>query len=111
MGWVKYESFWLSCPDFADVFVGRKALKSFEASSVIVRVDKITEMRFELLVIIVMITLNCRLLDGSVHALDLPIRPRMFYFCQAMLNVILLTAHVEHVRHISGCWPISVARG
>ena len=68
------------------------------------------QMSFELLVAIVMIAFNGCFLDRTVHALDLPIGPWMFYLCQTMLDVVFLTPHVEHVRHISGRWAVSVAR-
>ena len=35
-----------------------------------------------------MVAINRRFLDGSVHPLDLAIRPRMVGFGQAMLNTI-----------------------
>ena len=37
-------------------------------------------------------------LDGSVHAFDLSFRPRMLWFCEPVLDAVLVTAQVEHMR-------------
>ena len=45
--------------------------------------------------VVVMISLHCRLLDRAVHSLDLAIGPRMIWLGQAVLNSICLADHVE----------------
>ena len=64
---------------------------------------------FELIVSIVMVALNGRFLDRAVHALDLTVCPRMLDLGQAMFDAVL-AADIEHVRHVSSCRTISVAR-
>ncbi len=34
----------------------------------------------------------------------------MVGFCKAVLDVTGLAAHIEHMRYIPGCWPVTVAR-
>jgi hypothetical protein len=70
---VQFESIWVICPDFADVLVRGQAFQGLEPSSVIVDIDEVGEVRFELLVPVVMIAFNGGFLDGSVHAFDLPV--------------------------------------
>ena len=54
-------------------------------------------MRFKLSVGAVMVALNGRLLEGSVHPLDLTIGPRMIGLGQPVLNAVGGTKHVEHM--------------
>jgi hypothetical protein len=65
---------------------------------------------FELIVSIAMVALDGRFLDRAVHALDLPIGPRMLDLGQAMFDAVLLAVHIEHVRHVSCYRTIGVAR-
>ena len=68
MEWIEFESFWFVCPCFADVLVGRETLERFEATTKIVGVHEVGKMAFELFVAVVVVTLDGRLFDGSVHA-------------------------------------------
>jgi hypothetical protein len=70
---IKFESFRLGSPAFADVFVRREALQGLQPSSVVVGVDEVGEVSFELIVSIVMVALDGRFLDRAVRALDLSI--------------------------------------
>ena len=49
----------------------------------------------KLLMRIVVITIDGRIFDSAVHALNLTIRPRMFGFGQAVVNVMLETNPVK----------------
>jgi len=75
-----------------------------------VGVDEVGKVSFELIVSIVMVALNGRFLDRAVHALDLTVCPRMLDLGQAMFDAVFLAADIEHVRHVSSCRTISVAR-
>jgi len=55
---IEFESFWLGSPAFADVFVRREALQGLQAPTVVVGVDEVGEVCFELIVSIVMIALD-----------------------------------------------------
>ena len=67
-------------------------------------------MRFELAMIVVVESLDDRLLDRAVHSLDLPIGPGMLHFSQAVLDAVLATTHIEHVCHVARCRSVGVAR-
>jgi hypothetical protein len=110
MGWIEFESLWLFCPFFDDEFVRGKAFEQREAIALIICVDEIGEMSFELLMPIVMVVFDGGFLDRPVHSLHLAICPRMLELGQTMHNAIFLASHVEQVRHVGGCRPIRVAR-
>ena len=57
-----------------------------------------------------MVTFYRGFLDGSVHALYLAVRPRMFGFCQPVFNTVLVAAQVEHMRYPLRRRPVTVAR-
>lgn len=46
MDWIEFESFWLFCPDFADIFVRCQTLEGFEPSGVIVGIDQVRLVAF-----------------------------------------------------------------
>lgn len=54
-------------------------------------------MSSELIVAIIVIAAHGRLFQGSVHALDLPIRPGMIDLCETMLDAMFVTYAVENV--------------
>ena len=93
--------FWLGSPAFADVFVRREALQGLQPPSVVVGIDEVGEVSFELIVSIVMIALDGRFFDCSVHVLDLAIRPWMLDLGQPMFDAIFSAAHIEHMRRVS----------
>jgi hypothetical protein len=73
MDWLELESFGLDCPLLADELVGREALEGFELSSEIVGVEEVGEVAAQLVVVVVVIPFDGRLLDCSVHSLDLAV--------------------------------------
>ena len=110
MDWIERESFRLFCPELADEFVRCEALQGLEASREIIGCDEVRQMRFELLMTVVVIAFDGRFLDRSVHALDLTVRPGVFDLGQPAPDAILPAADVEHVRHVSGGGTIGIAR-
>ena len=56
-----------------------------------------------------MIAFYGRFLDGSVHALNLTVGPRVPDFGQAVFDAVFLATQVEHVRHPCCCRAIPVA--
>ena len=68
--------------------------------SVVVGVNEVGKVCFELIVPIVMVALDGRVLDRAVHALDLAIGPGMLDLSQPMFDAILLAAHIEHMCHV-----------
>ena len=85
---IKFESFWLGSPAFADVFVGREALQGLQPTSVVVGVNEVGKVCFELIVSIVMVALDGRFLDRAVHALDLAVGPWVLGLGRAVLDVV-----------------------
>src|SRR5215210_300783 len=110
MDWIESESIGLDCPGSADELVGCEAFEGLEAASEVVGSDEVGEVRFELLVVIVMEALNGGLLEGPVHSLDLTVRPRVLHLGEAMLDAVFTAAHVEHMRHVASRRAIRVAR-
>ena len=110
MDWVDDESIRLRSPLFADEFIGREAFEGLQPTAKIVCVDEVLKVPSELVVIVIMEPLDGRLLDGSVHALDLPIGPcaapagdalhrreGMVDLCQPVLDLILIADPIEDV--------------
>lgn len=107
---VEFESFWLGSPAFANVFVGCEAIQGLQPPSIVVGVDEVGKVSFELIVSIVVIALDGRFLDRAVHSFDLAIGPGMLDLSQPMLDPVLPAAHVEHMRGVSCCRAVRIAR-
>ena len=57
----------------------------------------------ELIVVVVVVAFDRCVLDRAVHPLDLAIRPRMVWLCEAMLDTFSVTDHVKaHRPRING---------
>ena len=110
LDWINVKALWLICSYFADVFVRREALQCFEASSEVVSHHEAVQMCFQLAVRSIIIPFHGSFLDGSVHAFDLSVRPRMFWFCEPVLDAVLVTAQVEHMRDPLRCCSIAITR-
>ena len=88
---------WLFRPDPADVFVRREALQGLEPARVVVGVEEQLKVCCELLMVVVVASLDGGILDGAVHAFDLAIGPRMVRLCQPVLDAMLAAEPVEQV--------------
>ena len=77
--------------------MGRKPFEDLEAASEVVGRHEVGQMRSELLVTVVLIAIDRRFLEGTVHALDLTIRPRAVGFGQAMFDAVGAATLVEAV--------------
>ena len=97
MGWIERKSVWLDCPDFADVFEGRESFEGLQSSSIIVGVDEVVEMRSQLGMAVVMVSLDRRFLDCAVHPFDLAVGPGMLDLGQPVLDLMFVTDPVEDV--------------
>ena len=89
------ESVWLRCPDLADVFVRGEATEGLESAREVVGCHEVRQMGAQLVVVIVVETLDRRVLDGAVHALHLAVGLRVVGLSKAMLDTVGLTDHVE----------------
>src|SRR5262249_11591402 len=72
-------------PGFTDGFERRQPIQSLETLGEVVGVEECLDVLAKLVVAVVVVAPNSRLFD-TVHPLDLPVRPRMIWLCQPMLN-------------------------
>lgn len=77
MGRIEIESIWLICPAFTDKFVWRQPLERLQSAPVIVGIDEVIKVSFQLVVVVVviMIPFDLSFLDRTVHTFDLAIGP------------------------------------
>src|SRR5512147_2544543 len=94
---IEGESFRFFCPGLADVLVGREPVERFEAPSEVVGGDEVDQVALQLLMVVVVIPLHGRFLEGAVHSLDLAICPRMVRLGEPMLNAVFVASTVEGV--------------
>ena len=81
MDWVESKSVWGLCPEFAEVLVGRESFECLESSGEVVGCDEVGQVRFELVMCVVEVTLHRSFLDGTVHAFYLPVGSGVVGFC------------------------------
>ena len=89
---------WLVCPCFADEFVGREAFERLQTTGEVVGGDEVPEVASELIVALVVVSLDGGLLEGAVHAFDLSVGPRMSRLCQTMVDIVLGARVLERMR-------------
>ena len=108
MGWIESKSVLLFLPTFTDELVDGKASESLEPLGEVVGGNEVEEVRLELMVAVVVVTLNGSFLDGSVHALDLAVGPGMMGFGQAMFDTAAKTDPVEGMTAPAGGGALAV---
>ena len=94
---IEPEAFWLFRPGLADELVGGKAAQSLEPASVVVGIHEQLQVQPEFVVASVMVALDRGVLDGSVHPLDLTVRPWAARLGQAVLDLRLLARPFERM--------------
>ena len=77
MDWVESKFIWGLRPELAEVFVRREAFEGLESSGEVVGSEEVGQVHFELVMGVVEVSLDGGVFDGSVHALDLPVGPRV----------------------------------
>ena len=75
----------------------REAFERFAPSGKIINCDKVCEMDAQLFMIIVMIALECGVLNWSAYSLNLALNPWVVGSGQPMLNPVRVTDHVKMV--------------
>ncbi len=110
MDWVESKSIWGLRPELAQVFVGRESVECLESSGEVVGSEEVVQVRFELVMGVVEVALDSGILDGSVHALDLPVCPGMVGLGQAVFDLMKETEPVEGVATESCGWPLPILR-
>lgn len=69
MGWIKFESFQLGCPDFADVITRREAAEHLQSARKIVCRQKVVEMYPQLVMAVEHVTVGLVLRSSTVARL------------------------------------------
>ena len=82
--------------------------QDLETASEVVGRDEVGQVRSELLVTVVVIAIDRRFLEGTVHALDLTIRPRVVGFGQAVFDTVGSADLVEAVDPVTSRPPIAI---
>ena len=94
---IEHESLWLFCPCFADGFVAREALEGLQSAGKIISADEVGQVSAQSVVRRRVEALDGSVLDGAVHALDLPVGPRMSRLGEAMVDAVLGAGILERV--------------
>src|SRR5438477_7732585 len=105
---IENESAGLSCPGAADVFVSGKAFQDLETTGEVVSRDEVDQVGSELVVAVIVIAVDGRLFDRTVHPLDLPIGPWVIGLGQAMLDTIGSADLIEAVDPVSSGPAITI---
>jgi hypothetical protein len=84
-------------PGLADSLVGCEPAQGLKATAEVVGGDEVGEVRAQLIVCGVVEALDSRLLEGAVHPLDLPVRPRVSRLGQTVLHIVLRAGEFERV--------------
>lgn len=104
------KSFWLLCPYSPNVFVRRETLQGLEPSGEVVGHQEAVRMRFELGVRGVVVPVDGCFLQRAVHAFDLSIRPRVFWFREPVFDPMLVAALIKHMGDPLRRWPVAVTQ-
>jgi len=94
---IVFESIGFFCPGFTDGFERREPIQSLETLGEVVGVEECLDVLAKLLVPAVVVAPNSRLFESTVHPLDLPVRPRMIWLCQSILNPVRSAEQIEHM--------------
>lgn len=101
VGWIVPEPVRVVSPGSADVFVGSETAKGLKALGEVVRVQEGGEVISKLPVCDVMISPHGGFLEGSVHALDLAVGPRVIGLGEAVFDVMLPADAVKGMQPVS----------
>lgn len=80
-------------------------MQGFQVTAKVVGADEVGQMGAELLVAVVILSLNRRVFDRAVHSLDLTVGPGVARLGQAMVNIVLGTGELEAVGSGRSLWP------
>jgi len=108
MGWIEDKSVWFFLPGFTDEFVVREGFEGLESAGEAIGPQKVVEVRFELVVGVIEVALHRGILDGSVHALDLPVGSGMVGFGEPVVDAMKVAEPVERMAAESCGWPVAV---
>ena len=95
---------------FASVFVRSQSIESLETLSEAVGHDKRFQVSAQLHVVMIAMVFDGGFLDCSIHALDLPVGPRMVWICQAVIDAMAAADVVEGVSAKQCRWTSAIPR-
>jgi hypothetical protein len=110
MGWIESKSLWFVLPAFTDEFVGGESGEGLESFGEVVSGDEVVEVSSELFLVVIVVAFDGSFLDGSIHAYDLSVGPRMVGFGEAMVDAMAIAGAVEGMATPSGREPSTVLR-
>ena len=79
---------WGFRPELTEVFIGREPFEGLESSGEVVGPGEVIQVRFELALGVVEVAFHRSVLDGPVHALDLPVGPRVVGLGEPVFDVM-----------------------
>jgi hypothetical protein len=110
MGWIEGKSVGLILPLFTDEFVGSKAAEGFESLGEVVSRYEVSEMDTQLFMAVIVVALHGSFLDGSVHAFDLSVCPRVVWLGEPLFDSVKVAEPVEGVSTKACGWSLTVLR-
>src|ERR671918_2353218 len=91
------KSFRLFLPASADVFIRCESLERFEALGEVIGHQEGLQMRFQVVMGLVVILFHGGVFERAVHPFHLSIRPGMVGFGEPMVDAILLTDAIKNM--------------
>ncbi len=88
MGRVKREAIRFFCPSIANGLVGCETFEGLQAPGEVIGADEVIEVGAQVIMVAVVDARDGGILDGAVHAFDLPVGPRVAWFREAMVDVV-----------------------
>ncbi len=110
MDWIERKSVWGLSPEFTEVFIGRQSFEGLESSGEVVGSEEVGQVSFELVMGVVEVALHRSVLDGPVHALDLPVGPRVVGLGEAVFDSMHETEPIERMSAEACRWSLAVLR-
>ena len=108
MGWVDEKALRFVLPVVDDGVIGGESLECLESFCEGVGIQEVVQLFSELLGMFLIIAFDGGRFEWSVHAFDLPIRPRRSWCCQAVLGLMFEADAGKDMRE---CIPICFAGG
>src|ERR1700679_2924561 len=110
MDWIEGKSVGGLRPEFTEVFIGRESFEGLESPGEVVGSEEVVQVLFELVMGVVEVSLHRSVLDGSIHAFDLPVCPWMVGLGEAVFDSMNEAEPVEGVSAEACGWPLAVLR-
>src|SRR5450756_1834321 len=110
MDWVESKSVWGLSTELAEVFVGRASFERLASAAEVVGSKEVGQVRFELVMGVVEVSLDRSVLHGPAHPFNLPLGPGMVRFGQPVFDSMNETEPVERMSAETCGWSLTVLR-